>query len=506
MNNLNDQKSSQKVFLFALLGILLVGIPLTITMLQKQQIFKQFAWSTTQSASASCSSTDGSAAIQVTFTNTETSKSMDVVAKDMQTGKSITLGTVKPQKTATNSIITNQASLNDGTIMFTLSWTDGTSGTDTRTASYKAVSGCSASGGSFCPNNPSINEGKCSWDPVDGTANYEVKITNATTGNLVKTATVSNTTTDMTFVMEPGTAYTCSVTPVNACSKTVATTSDQKTCTPPNPTSGPTPAPTNPPYCPMPPQKLGECSWDLSDGVEKYSVIVKDENTGKTVKSETVNAPTQKLSFTADPEKTYVCTVTAINACGKSRDATSQPISCVQPTQGPSNGPTEKPTPVPSDRPTTVPSITSLPTATNTPLPTNTPTPSPTPLPTATPTPLPTATPRPLPTATPYIILKNPANVAPQVIVQQPRTIVQQPQTVVQQPQTVVQQPQTVVQQPQTVVQQPQTVVQQPQPTIIANTTVAPTVKPTGNGSNAIILVGASSILLLIGSMLFFLL
>lgn len=98
------------------------------------------AWNTSQSANASC--VQSGAAIHVSFTNTETNKSqaMKVVAKDNQTGASVDLGTVAAQQTVSGDIATGKTSLNNGTVTFSLTWANGQSGSDSRTASYNSVS------------------------------------------------------------------------------------------------------------------------------------------------------------------------------------------------------------------------------------------------------------------------------------------------------------------------------------------------------------------------------
>ncbi len=102
-------------------------------------------WYTTQSASSACASDGSGAIISATFTNTEaptTSTAMNVTVKDQQTGESVNMGSIKGGSSKTSRITTGKDSLNAGSVTFYLSWTDGHSGTDTRTASYKAVYKC----------------------------------------------------------------------------------------------------------------------------------------------------------------------------------------------------------------------------------------------------------------------------------------------------------------------------------------------------------------------------
>jgi len=132
--------------------IALIVIPLTLIEVQSQQNLKQNAesilWYTSQSASTACA-TDGSGAdITASFTNTEprsTSTDMNVTVKDQQTGKSVNMGSIRGGATKTSTIKTGRTRLNAGSVTFNLSWTDGHSGIDSRTASYKAVNSCTPS-------------------------------------------------------------------------------------------------------------------------------------------------------------------------------------------------------------------------------------------------------------------------------------------------------------------------------------------------------------------------
>lgn len=126
-------------------------IPLTIIQVQNQQnIFQQaseteIVWDTEQSAVASCPEDREGVVIKATFENTEPRRSstdMDVVVKDQQTGKSVTMGTVRGEESKTVDIQTERQTINAGSVTFSLTWTDGRSGKDSRTASYKAVKDC----------------------------------------------------------------------------------------------------------------------------------------------------------------------------------------------------------------------------------------------------------------------------------------------------------------------------------------------------------------------------
>ena len=97
------------------------------------------AWETAQSAEAICSS-EGIAKINVSFTNNEQSKSINVEAEDQQTGEKISLGSIEKGQTKTGEIDTKKESILNGIVIFSLTWTDGMSGSDKRSAKYKSIS------------------------------------------------------------------------------------------------------------------------------------------------------------------------------------------------------------------------------------------------------------------------------------------------------------------------------------------------------------------------------
>lgn len=471
---MNNPKPSNKIPLVILLGVLLIGIPLTVVALQQTQFFQQFAWATRQAASSECSLENKSAVINVQFTNTEDTKSMDVIAKDVQSGKTVDLGTVKPKETKKGQIITESKELASGVVQFTLKWTDGSSGVDTRTATYEAVQSCEEHP-PFCPANPDIKEGLCKWEPVDGATGYEIEVVESANGNVVKQEVTSATASQSAFMMIPGRGYECKVTPINACGKGPTVKSPEKVCKAPDPT------PTIP-ACPAEPLKQGVCKWDALEGAEEYKITVKDNETGQTVSSGTVKAPATDFKFTADPIKEYVCSVVPVGKCSEGPPAESPPTACTVPSVSPSPSPSVSPSPTvpaPSATPTTPP-----------PSPTPTTPPTPTLTPTVPPSPTPT---RPAPTPTPVVIVRIPPNNLPPQNnpPQQPPVIVQQPPANTAQPPVGAAQPPVVVQQPAA----PQTQIQ---------ATPAPTMKPTGALTNSLVLVGASIVLLIAGAMAFF--
>jgi hypothetical protein len=483
----NVPRPTSKSFLFSLIGIVLIGIPITFFALNHQAIFKNFAWSTQQSAATQCSSTAGSAVIVVTFANTESSQAMTVTADDLQTGKFVNLGTIAAQDVKAGNIVTGKSSLNSGSVVFNLTWANGQSGTDQVYATYNAVNDCPAASSNFCPDWSQNNQGYCEWNPVAGAEGYNVVIKNTSTNQIIQSVSVSSSASESAFTMTPDIPYDCIVTPTNECGVGTSTTSPPKTCT------GPTPSPTpTPEACMSGSTTAGICKWSAESGATSYNIIVTDETTGQQISSTTVQAPTTQYQFYDNGTDTYECSVAANNVCGNSPPAKSPPSTCTTPTPTPATTATPTPTGAPTATPSPIPS----PTPTGAPTATPSPTPSPTTPPTPTPTPAPTATPVP-PTPTPVVIVTVLTSPPQQNVVQVPG----QTQTVYRQGQT-----QTIVQQgpgQQTVVEQPAST---PRPYIAPNTTPLPTMPPTGDTTPTFIAIGTSAILLFAGGIIFFLL
>jgi hypothetical protein len=142
---------SSTLIIAGFFAVAIVGTVLIVMQIQSQQDVRSRAdepsvtWQTSQSAVTSCPAQGSGAIITVSFSNTEpnqSSNAMTVKVKDQQSGESVTLGNVTGGQTKTGKIETGRQTLTAGTVTFTLSWTDGHSGTDSRTASYKAVSNC----------------------------------------------------------------------------------------------------------------------------------------------------------------------------------------------------------------------------------------------------------------------------------------------------------------------------------------------------------------------------
>lgn len=91
-------------------------------------------------------------------------------------------------------------------------------------------------GGPVC----SPNVGTCSWDPVDGATLYNYKITNVETGEVVQEGNIGASTANITFPTVPGKTYKCEVSAVNECG-----VGDQSDATSecPLPSATPTPTP-----------------------------------------------------------------------------------------------------------------------------------------------------------------------------------------------------------------------------------------------------------------------
>lgn len=130
----------------------LIGTVVTIIQIQNQQDVRTRAtgdttvtWQTSQFAVTSCPTSGDSAVIIVSFSNLEQNRSdtaMNIKAVDQQTNKSTTISNIRGGETKTAVIETGRTTLSAGTVKFTLTWTDGHSGTDSRSANYKAVSNC----------------------------------------------------------------------------------------------------------------------------------------------------------------------------------------------------------------------------------------------------------------------------------------------------------------------------------------------------------------------------
>jgi hypothetical protein len=142
---------SPKFITLTLAVIAVIAIPLTLIEVQSKTNLEQNAegifWLANQTASTACAPDGSGANIAATFTNSESpssSTAMNVTVTDQQTGLSVRMGSVTGGQTQTSIIKTGKTSLQAGQVTFALSWTDGHSGTDSRTASYTSVSKCAS--------------------------------------------------------------------------------------------------------------------------------------------------------------------------------------------------------------------------------------------------------------------------------------------------------------------------------------------------------------------------
>ncbi|MDQ5900624.1 MAG: hypothetical protein QG600_202 [Patescibacteria group bacterium] len=157
---------------------------------------------------------------------------------------------------------------------------------------------------------------------------------------------------------------------------------------------------TTPPACQA---DLATCEWDVSENATSYRYRITDDATDNVIAEGEITAPTTSVTFTAEFNKAYTCSVTPVNGCGTGASDSATATCALTPT--PTNTPT--PTGTPSPTPTNTPTPTGTPSPTPTvPATTNTPTPT-TPAATATPTKPPTSTNTPTPT-TPAVATNTP--------------------------------------------------------------------------------------------------
>ena len=133
---------------------------------------------------------------------------------------------------------------------------------------------------------------------------------------------------------------------------------------------------------------IATCSWEASEGNIEFHYKITDTEDDSVVLEG--NTDKTKIEFPSKPGKTYKCEVTSINECGEA-DPSSGTSKCPIPTPSP----TLSPSPTPSPSPTVTPTPTRRPTQSPTPTPTPTEGPGPTEEPTATPTNIVVSTPTP---------------------------------------------------------------------------------------------------------------
>jgi hypothetical protein len=87
---------------------------------------------------SSGNTSSGTCEVTVSFTNTETDPSlgMNVIAQDQKSGAEVNLGSVAAGQTKTGVIQLNTATITGGTVLFLLTWSNGSSGSDVHSATY----------------------------------------------------------------------------------------------------------------------------------------------------------------------------------------------------------------------------------------------------------------------------------------------------------------------------------------------------------------------------------
>jgi hypothetical protein len=70
------------------------------------------------------------------------------------------------------------------------------------------------------------------------------------------------------------------------------------------------------------------CNWDSVSGATKYTVKVTEVETGATITTETINAPTTQNSFPVVQGRTYKCEVSAVNSCGATGGTNEDTLLC----------------------------------------------------------------------------------------------------------------------------------------------------------------------------------
>jgi hypothetical protein len=141
---INNKKNKKKLILLGVVTIvyLLVFVPILMINLKNKQETRGRAESTqtqtTFSAIAACSYS-GNVLLGYTITNTDSTRTMNVIATDQNTGKSVTIGNVGSNITKTGTIEINSSSISSGNVVFSYTWSSYPSQTKTVTAPYTAL-------------------------------------------------------------------------------------------------------------------------------------------------------------------------------------------------------------------------------------------------------------------------------------------------------------------------------------------------------------------------------
>lgn len=131
---------------------------------------------------------------------------------------------------------------------------------------------------------------------------------------------------------------------------------------------------------------ISTCSWDAVSGAKTYHYVITNVDEDKIISEGDTDKTSVEYSSGVDIQ--YKCEVTAKNECGSTGDAGEDSETCTVPssTPTPTNGPSSTPTPSPSNTPTPTRGVTSTPTPTTPRITQNSPTPTTPVFATATPT------------------------------------------------------------------------------------------------------------------------
>jgi hypothetical protein len=126
----------RKIFYAASALTLIIGLVASVILIRRRQQLLSRACHSDQSALALCLD-NGHAGVEVSFTNTDSCRA-DVVAEDSQTHVSVDLGTIQPGQTKTGSLDFDSSSIDEGSIVFKISWGCGW-GERFQTANYSSI-------------------------------------------------------------------------------------------------------------------------------------------------------------------------------------------------------------------------------------------------------------------------------------------------------------------------------------------------------------------------------
>ncbi|MBA3724456.1 MAG: VWA domain-containing protein [Candidatus Levybacteria bacterium] len=146
-------KDKRKVISLTIVGVAyaMIVLPLIVSNISKQQEIRSRADVATPSAtqeltgevilqsSQSQCTANGNAEIGVSYTNTSSTRSLNVTATDKASGKSVSLGTIAPEESKTGIITVGNNAVSSGQVNFNVTYADNASPAEERTASYSAI-------------------------------------------------------------------------------------------------------------------------------------------------------------------------------------------------------------------------------------------------------------------------------------------------------------------------------------------------------------------------------